>query len=145
MRSAGELRVLRKRQLPRFTGRSIALLPACASSRSSTSRRKWSGIRPCSGTQTPLGGSFELRCLLPSHHRLHGIDEGQRRAAIATVAAFLEPVEAVAFAGLLLERLAAITKSDPALAKEMSRMIDAIGQGQRRILRALKKAPRVSD
>jgi len=64
---------------------------------------------------------------------------------MATVAAFLEPVEAVAFAGLLLERLAAITASDPALAKEMSRMIDAIGQGQRRILRALKRAPRVSD
>ena len=42
-------------------------------------------------------------------------------------------------------RLAAITASDPALAKEMSRMIDAIGQGQRRILRALKRAPRVSD
>ena len=66
-------------------------------------------------------------------------------APMATVAAFLEPVEAVAFAGLLLERLAAITASDPALAKEMSRMIDAIGQGQRRILRALKRAPRVSD
>jgi len=71
--------------------------------------------------------------------------EGEGDARMATVAAFLEPVEAVAFAGLLLERLAAITASDPALAKEMSRMIDAIGQGQRRILRALKRAPRVSD